>query len=141
MDKITNVLAERYASEGMKNIWSPEGRILLEREWWIAIMKAQKELGLDIPKEAIESYEKVKTTINLDSIDARERISRHDVKARIDEFCELAGYQHIHKGMTSRDLTENVEQLQVFRSLNLILEKSITALIRISEKAENILTT
>ncbi len=136
MDKITNVLAERYASVGMKNIWSPEGRIVLEREWWIAVMKAQRELGLDIPAEAIESYEKVKESVNLTSIDARERISRHDVKARIEEFCELAGYEHIHKGMTSRDLTENVEQLQVFRGLNLLLEKSITALIRISEKAE-----
>jgi adenylosuccinate lyase len=136
MDKITNVLADRYASEGMKNIWSPEGRILLEREWWIAVMKAQKDIGLDIPTEAIESYEKVKGNINLDSIDARERISRHDVKARIEEFCELAGYEHIHKGMTSRDLTENVEQLQVFRGLNLLLEKSTTALIRISEKAQ-----
>ncbi len=136
MDKITNVLAERYASLEMKNIWSPEGRILLEREWWIAVMKAQKELGLDIPSEAIESYENVKTNINLNSIDARERISRHDVKARIEEFCDLAGYEHIHKGMTSRDLTENVEQLQVFRGLNLLLEKSVTALIRISEKAK-----
>ena len=136
MDKIGNVLAERYASEGMKNIWSPEGRIVLEREWWIAVMKAQKELGLEIPTEAIESYEKVKEIVNLESIDARERISRHDVKARIEEFCELAGYEHIHKGMTSRDLTENVEQLQVYRGLNLLLEKSVTALTRIVEKAE-----
>ncbi len=136
MDKISNVLAERYASEGMKNIWSPEGRIVLERELWIAVMKAQRELGLDIPAEAIESYEKVKENVNIESIDARERISRHDVKARIEEFCELAGFEHIHKGMTSRDLTENVEQLQIFRGLNLLLEKSITALIRISENAE-----
>jgi adenylosuccinate lyase len=136
MDKITNVLAERYASEQMKKIWSPEGRIILEREWWIAVMKAQKELGLDIPQEAIDSYEKVKEIVNLDSIDARERITRHDVKARIEEFCELAGYEHIHKGMTSRDLTENVEQLQIYKGLGLLLEKSITALIRIAEKAE-----
>jgi len=136
MDIIGNVIAERYASEGMKNIWSPEGRIVLEREWWIAVMKAQKELGLEIPAEAIESYEKAKENVNLDSIDARERISRHDVKARIEEFCDLAGYEHIHKGMTSRDLTENVEQLQVYRGMNLLLEKSITALIRIAEKAE-----
>lgn len=136
MDKISNVLAERYASEGMKNIWSPKGRIVLEREWWIAVMKAQKELGLKIPTEAIESYEKVKENVNLDSIDARERINRHDVKARIEEFCELAGYEHIHKGMTSRDLTENVEQLQVYHGLNLLIEKSTTALIRIAEKSE-----
>lgn len=136
MDKITNVLAERYASAAMKKIWSPEGRIVLERELWIAVMKAQKELGLDIPSEAIESYEKVIENVNLASIDERERISRHDVKARIEEFCELAGYEHIHKGMTSRDLTENVEQLQVYRGLQLLLEKSITALIRIAEKSE-----
>jgi len=136
MDKITNVLAERYASTEMKNIWSPEGRILLERELWIAIMKAQKELGLIIPTEAINSYEKVKEIINLDSIAARERVSRHDVKARIEEFCELAGFEHIHKGMTSRDLTENVEQLQVYRGLYLLMGKSVAALSQIAEKAE-----
>lgn len=45
--------------------------------------------------------------MNLASIDARERVTRHDVKARIEEFCDLAGCEHIHKGMTSRDLTEN----------------------------------
>jgi len=136
MDKITNVLAERYASEEMKNIWSPEGRILLERELWIAVMKAQKELGFNIPAEAIKSYESVKANINLESINARERISRHDVKARIEEFCELAGFEHIHKGMTSRDLTENVEQLQVFRGLYLLMGKGVAALSSIAEKAE-----
>lgn len=136
MDKITNVLAERYASSAMKEIWSPEGRIVLERELWIAVMKAQRELGLDIPQEAISAYEKVKDNVNLDSIDARERISRHDVKARIEEFCELAGHEHIHKGMTSRDLTENVEQLQVFRGLQLLIEKAINALIRLAEKSK-----
>ena len=44
---------------------------------------------------------------------------RHDVKARIEEFNALAGHEHVHKGMTSRDLTENVEQLQIRRSLEL----------------------
>ena len=51
--------------------------------------------------------------VDLDSIAARERVTRHDVKARIEEFAALAGHEQIHKGMTSRDLTENVEQLQV----------------------------
>ena len=136
MQKISNVLAERYASEGMKNIWSPEGRIVLERELWIAVMKSQKELGLEIPDEAISEYDKVKGNVNLESIDERERKNRHDVKARIEEFCALAGHEHIHKGMTSRDLTENVEQMQVYNSLKLILRKSVTALMRLSEKAK-----
>ncbi|MDQ8202324.1 adenylosuccinate lyase [Pelagicoccus sp. SDUM812003] len=132
---ITNVLAERYASGAMKAIWSPEGRILIERDYWIAVMKAQRELGLKIPDKAIKAYEKVKTQIDLKSIDARERQLLHDVKARIEEFNGLAGYEFIHLGMTSRDLTENVEQLQVLRALELIRVKTVASLSKLSERA------
>ena len=128
MSEIPNILAERYATGPMRAIWSPEGKVILERELWIAVMKAQAELGLDIPEEDISSYEKVKNDVNIDSIMARERITRHDVKARIEEFCELAGCEHIHKGMTSRDLTENVEQIQIYRALKVIRSKAAAAL-------------
>lgn len=120
----------------MSEIWSGEGRILLERQFWIAVMKAQQELGLDIPENAIQDYEQAISRIDLDSIAARERISRHDVKARIEEFNELAGHEQVHKGMTSRDLTENVEQLQVFRALELVAKKAATMLIRIGDRCE-----
>lgn len=133
---IPNILAERYASSEIKSIWSAEGRVVLERELWIAVMKAQRQLGLAITEEVIAAYESVKTQINLDSIMERERITRHDVKARIEEFCDLAGHQHIHKGMTSRDLTENVEQLQVYRSLNVVHTRAIAALANISQLAQ-----
>lgn len=121
---IADVLAERYASEQMKSIWSAEGKILLERELWIAVMKAQRQLGLDIPAEAIEAYERVKNDIDTASITRREKITRHDVKARIEEFCGLAGFEHIHKGMTSRDLTECAEQFQIYKSLKLVMMKA-----------------
>ncbi|MDA7517552.1 adenylosuccinate lyase [Akkermansiaceae bacterium] len=133
---IQNVLAERYASPAISNIWSAEGRIILEREFWIAVMKAQHDLGLDIPADAIAAYEAVIDQVNLPAIAERERITRHDVKARIEEFNDLAGHEHIHKGMTSRDLTENVEQLQVFRSLLVIRDKAVTTLARLGERAE-----
>ncbi len=136
MSAIPNVLAERYASKAIVNIWAAEGRIVLEREFWIAVMKAQKELGLDIPQEAIDVYESVKNQVNLQSIMDRERVTRHDVKARIEEFCGLAGHEHIHKGMTSRDLTENVEQLQVYRSLLILRDKTIATLAKINERAQ-----
>ena len=136
MSVIPNVLAERYASPSMKSIWSSEGRIVLEREFWIAVMKGQKDLGLDIPDGVIEAYERVKDQVNLDAINERERVTRHDVKARIEEFCDLAGCEHIHKGMTSRDLTENVEQLQVWRSMQIIRDKAVAVLVRMSERAE-----
>lgn len=133
---IPNVLAGRYASPAMRDIWSPQAKIGLERDLWIAVMKAQRELGIAIPAEAITSYEAVRDQIDLESIAARERVTRHDVKARIDEFTALAGWEHIHKGMTSRDLTENVEQLQVRRALELTRGKSVAALARLANLAE-----
>ena len=84
MDSVPNVLAERYASPKMREVWSARGKILLEREFWIAVMKAQKELGSDIPGEAISAYEECKDEIDLEDIRKREKITHHDVKARID---------------------------------------------------------
>ncbi len=132
---ISNVLAERYASKAICDIWSGEGRIVLERDLWIAVMKSQKELGLDIPQEAIDSYESVKDSVNLPSIQQRERELLHDVKSRIEEFNDLAGHEHIHKGMTSRDLTENVEQLQVYNSLIVLRTKVAAAFVQLTDKA------
>jgi len=133
---IPNVLAERYSSAAMNGIWSAEGRIVLEREYWIAVMKAQRDLGLEISGEAIAAYEAVKSQVDIGSIMARERVTRHDVKARIEEFNGLAGFEEIHKGLTSRDLTENVEQLQVFRGLLLVRDKTVAALRGMRELAE-----
>lgn len=133
---VPNILADRYATDSMKEIWSPQGRVVLERQWWIAILKAQKELGLPIPDEAITAYESVIDKIDLDSIREREAVSRHDVKAKIEEFCDLAGYQEIHKGMTSRDLTENVEQLQIYKALLEIRKKTVSALSLLNQKAK-----
>ena len=133
---IPNVLAERYATTATTAIWSPEGKIRLEREFWIAVMKGQRALGLDIPAEAIADYERVVQNVRLEAIAARERVTRHDVKARIDEFCELAGHEHVHKGMTSRDLTENVEQLQIYRSLRAIRFKAVAVLAALTRRAE-----
>jgi len=135
-DSIPNVLAERYASPAMRAIWSAHGRILLERDLWLAVMKAQRDLGLKIPAAAIADYEKVKDRVDLASIDQRERALLHDVKARIEEFNGLAGREFIHLGMTSRDLTENVEQLQVFRALQLIRTKAVAALARLAARAK-----
>ncbi len=134
-DSIPNVLAERYATAPMRALWSPEGKLRLERDYWIAVLKGQRDLGIPVPEGVIEAYEKVKDQVNVAAIMQRERITRHDVKARIEEFCDLAGHEHLHKGMTSRDLTENVEQLQVFRSLIEIRTKSIAVLAGISRRA------
>lgn len=133
---IANVLASRYASAEMAALWSPEQKIILERRLWIAVLRAQRARGVAVPDDAIAAYEAVVDRVDLDSIAARERVTRHDVKARIEEFCALAGTEHIHKGMTSRDLTENVEQLQVLRSLTLVRDRATAVAARLAELAE-----
>ena len=132
---VPNVLADRYASPEMAELWSPEHKIVLERRLWVAVMKAQRDLGIDVPAGAIDAYESVLEVVDLDSIAERERVTRHDVKARIEEFSDLAGHEHAHKGMTSRDLTENVEQLQVRTGLELVRDRAVAALVRLAELA------
>ncbi|TXL56627.1 adenylosuccinate lyase [Aeromicrobium terrae] len=130
-----NVLASRYASPEIARVWSPEHKIVLERHLWIAVLKAQRDLGVETPDGVIEAYEAVVDQVDLESIAAREAVTRHDVKARIEEFCALAGTEHIHKGMTSRDLTENVEQLQVRASLEVLRERAVATLARLGRLA------
>jgi adenylosuccinate lyase len=132
---IPNVLAQRYASARMVDVFSPTGRVVLERELWVAVLCAEAELGVAVPEGAIAAYEAVIHDVDLASIAARERVTRHDVKARIEEFCALAGVEAIHRGMTSRDVTENVEQLQVRRGLEVVRDRLVAALALIAERA------
>jgi adenylosuccinate lyase len=119
----------------MSDIWSQTNKIILERKLWVAVMKAQQELGLNIPAANITDYEKVIEKVDLDSIRKREEKTRHDVKARIEEFNALAGHEDIHKGLTSRDLTENIEQLQIKESLKLIHDKTVATLSQLAKLA------
>ncbi len=129
------VLADRYASAAMRSIWSPESKIIQERKLWIAVMRAQSGLGHSIPKDVIADYERVLNEVNLASIDTREKLTRHDVKARIEEFNALAGHEAIHAGMTSRDLTENVEAMQIRDGLLLVQERVVASLAMLAERA------
>ncbi len=133
---VPNVLADRYASPEMVAIWLPEAKVALERELWLAVLQAQHDLGLEVPQGAIAAYRAVVDRIDLDSIRDRERVTRHDVKARIEEFNALAGFEAVHIGLTSRDLTENVEQLQVFRSLSLVRDRCIAVLAGLAARAD-----
>jgi len=132
-----SVLANRYASQAMRQIYSREAKIIAERELWLAVARAQKKLGHPISDDQLVAYEKVKHSVDLNSIDEREKATRHDVKARIEEFNALAGHEVIHTGMTSRDLTENIEALQIRLGLELVRDKTIALLARLAEKASH----
>jgi adenylosuccinate lyase len=119
----------------MRAIFAPEEKIIAERRLWLAVARAQNKLGHTIADSVIADYEKVINKVDLASIDAREKISRHDVKARIEEFNALAGHEAIHAGMTSRDVTENIEALQIKNGLEIIHGKVVALLAQLGEKA------
>ncbi|MGB9375456.1 MAG: adenylosuccinate lyase [Jiangellales bacterium] len=132
---LPDVLAARYASPQMVTLWSPAHKVRLERQLWLAVLQAQRDLGVDVSEGVIADYAAVLDDVDLASIAERERVTRHDVKARIEEFNALAGHEDVHKGMTSRDLTENVEQLQVRRALELVRDRMVAALVRLARLA------
>jgi len=134
MSTTPNVLATRYATMEMVAIFDPVNKIINERKFWITILKLQQKVGLPITDSDIKAYEKVIEKVDLDSIDKRELKTRHDVKARIEEFNALAGVEKIHIGLTSRDLTENIELIQIKAALELIEYRTQQTLFLLNEK-------
>ena len=137
---VPNVLAERYASAAMTHLWSPEHKIVLERRLWIAVLDGAAAVGRRRTRwrhcGVREGRRQGRSRVHR----ARERVTRHDV-ARIEEFSALAGHEHIHKGMTSRDLTENVEQMQIRSALLLVRARMVAALGRLAQRAAEHATT
>ena len=129
-----NILATRYATKEMVAIFDPVNKIINERKFWITILKLQQKAGLPITDSDIKAYEKVIEKVDLDSIDKREIKTRHDVKTRIEEFNALAGVEKIHIGLTSRDLTENIELIQIKAALELIEYRVLQTLFLLNEK-------
>ncbi len=135
-----NILAERYASDEMKAIWSPREKIIAERKLWVEILRLQQKIGVDIENKTIKAYEKVIEDVDFDSIAKREEVLQHDVKARIEEFSALAGEdgeQKIHLGLTSRDITENIEQVAIVKSAQLLADKARECLKKLNKKVES----
>lgn len=132
-----NILSQRYATDKMNHIFSEYGKSRLERKLWLSVLKAQRGLGLDVPDNVVYAYEKALENIDLGIIEEIEKRTKHDVKAKIEAYCLAAeGFEYIHLGMTSRDLTDNVEQIQIQRAMKLVLGKYVSVLRHFVEKAD-----
>ena len=141
-DSNPDILALRYASPFMRTLWSPETAVQMEREIWATALEVKNELGLKIPDGAIQAYRDCLNNINLDSIAAIEAEMQHDVVARKTEFDNLATaifgspLSLAHEDFTSRDDTENCEQLRIFSSLGYLRDKGAAVLFRLDEHAQ-----
>ena len=138
-------LSSRYASSEMKYIFSSEKKFRTWRRLWIALAKAEKELGLPIKEEQIKQMELYKDTINYDTAREREKQVRHDVMAHIhaySEQCPLAK-PIIHLGATSCYVGDNTDIILMSEALHLIRNKLvlvIKALTDFANKYKNLPT-
>ena len=130
-DTYTSPLGSRYASRAMLELWSPRTRYGLWRRLWLTLAEAQRELGVDIPGEAIDQMRTHLDEIDFDAVAAYERRFRHDVMAHVHAFGDSApaAKPWIHLGATSAFVTDNADLILMRRGLELLAGRS-TAVLR-----------
>src|SRR5688572_3173401 len=130
LDRYSSPLAERYASKAMLELWSPRMRYGLWRRLWLALAEGEKELGLQIPDDAITQMRAHLDDIDFDAVAAYERRFRHDVMAHIHAFGDdaPAAKPYIHLGATSAFVTDNADLILMRRGLTLLRAKAVQVL-------------
>ena len=108
-DRYESPLSSRYASEYMLTLFSPRTRIETWRRLWVALARAEHEMGLPVTAEQVQDLKDHVTDIDFDYAARREREVRHDVMAHIDTYGEAAPKARgiIHLGATSCYVTDN----------------------------------
>lgn len=126
-------LNTRYASDEMKEIFSPDRKFKTWRRLWIALAKSEKALGLNITGEQIAEMEKFKDDINYDVAKAREKEVRHDVMSHVYAYgvqCPKAK-AIIHLGATSCYVGDNTDIIIMTEGLKLIRKKLVNVIYRL----------
>ncbi len=115
MKEYDNPLIERYASKEMSYVFSPESKFRTWRRLWIALAKAEKELGLNITDEQIAELESKRDDLNLDVAREKEKEVRHDVVAHIYAYGVLCPKARpiIHLGATSAYVGDNADLIEM----------------------------
>ncbi|MCT4633683.1 MAG: adenylosuccinate lyase [Firmicutes bacterium] len=125
--KFNNPLIERYASEEMAYIFSPEKKFGTWRKLWIALAEAERKLGLNITEEQINELRKYQSDLNIDRAKEIERETRHDVMSHVKAYgeqCENAK-GIIHLGATSCYVGDNTDILVMKEALDLIKKRLV----------------
>lgn len=121
-DVWTSPLSGRYASRAMLELWSARTRHGLWRRLWLALAEAERELGVNIPADAIDQMRDHLDDIDFDAAAAFERRFRHDVMAHVHAFGDAApaAKPFIHLGATSAFVTDNADLILMRRALELL---------------------
>lgn len=137
MNRYENPLITRYASAEMAEVFGPLHRARIWRQLWIALAEAERELGLDIPAEAIEAMRAQVDTIDLARIAEIESEVRHEVMAHIHHFSEVAPAARgvIHLGATSAFVMDNADLIQHREGLTLIRRRVLSVIAALRAQA------
>jgi adenylosuccinate lyase len=119
-------LIDRYASRAMADIFSPTRTALLWRDLWIALAEAERDLGVDVPEEAIVGMREGRDALDLGRVAELEAELRHDVMAHVHHFGEVAPAARgfIHLGATSAFVGDNASLIQQRDALHLLRERT-----------------
>ena len=115
-ERYESPLSSRYASEYMLSLFSQDTRIKTWRKLWIALAKAEHELGLPITQAQVEELEAHLDEIDYECAAQREKEVRHDVMAHVYAYGKVApgAAGIIHLGATSCYVTDNAD-LVIYR--------------------------
>ena len=137
-DHYSSPLAERYASKAMLELWSHKKRYGLWRRLWLALAEAERELGVDIPAEALDQMRAKLDDIDFDAVAAYEKKFRHDVMAHVHAFGDAApaARKIIHLGATSAYVTDNADVILMRQGMEILRGRIIDALRSLSAFAK-----
>jgi adenylosuccinate lyase len=129
-DRWRSPLGTRYASPAMQTLWGEAHRIALWRRLWLALMEAEKELGLEIPDAAIAELRAHLDDADLAAAAKYERRFRHDVMAHVHALGDQApaARPFLHLGATSAYVTDNADLIVMREGLRILLGRLIAVL-------------
>jgi len=130
-------LSGRYASPPMQALWSERRRIGLWRRLWLALMESERELGLEIPADAVTAVRAHLDDVDLARVAELEKRLRHDVMAHIHALGEQApaARAYIHVGATSAYVTDNADLVLMREGLVLLLGRVAAVLVALGHVA------
>jgi len=143
-DKYVSPLSERYASEQMQYIFSPDMKFRTWRRLWIALAETEMELGLSqngqpvITQEQIDELKAHAEDINYEVAKAREKEVRHDVMSHVYAYGQqcpkAAGI--IHLGATSCYVGDNTDVIVMTQALKLVKQKLVNVIAELAKFAD-----
>jgi adenylosuccinate lyase len=130
-------LSQRYASPAMQTLFGERRRVGLWRRLWLALMEAQRELGLEIPDQAVQELAAHLDDVDLDRAAEHEKRLRHDVMAHIHQLGEQApaARPFIHLGATSAYVTDNADLILMREGMVLLLGRVAAVLVALGTAA------